>query len=72
MRQGVLLHLSRDRVGYFGLVTKGRLTVGFLYGAARDRHLRKISEKFCLPAEKPKSAVDTQKTKKNRCLGIRG
>ena len=37
----------------------------------RDRHLRKISVNFRLPAEKPKSAVDTQKTNKNRCLGIR-
>ena len=25
----------------------------------RDRHLRKITENCCLPAEKPKSAVDT-------------
>ena len=37
----------------------------------RDRHLRKTSENLCVPAEKPKSAVYTQKTKKNRYLGIR-
>ena len=36
----------------------------------RDRHLRKITEYFCLPAEKPKSAVYTQKTK--RKLGVLG
>ena len=53
------------------------MTVGFLYGAGavtlifRDRHLRKLAEHFCLPAEKLKSAVYTLKTKKNRCLGIR-
>ena len=49
------------------------LTVGFLYGAGaefRDRHLRKVSKNSCLPAEKPKSAVYTQKTKRNRCLSI--
>ena len=45
------------------------MTVGFLYGAGadpnfRDRHLRKITENFCLPTEKPKSAVHTQKPRK--------
>ena len=53
------------------------LTVGFLYGAGAETLIfvtgtsEKISETSRLPAEKPKSAVDTQKTKKNRCLGIR-
>ena len=53
------------------------LTVGFLYGAGAETLIfttgtsGKKSENFRLPAEKPKSAVDTQKTKKNRCLGIR-
>ena len=37
----------------------------------RDRHLRKKIWKFSFPGRKPKSAVDTQKTKKNRRLGIR-
>ena len=52
-------------------------TVGFLYGAGAETLIfatgtsGKKSENFRLPAEKPKSAVDTQKTKKNRCLGIR-
>ena len=53
------------------------MTVGFLYGAGAETLIfvtgtsGKKSESFRLPAEKPKSAVDTQKTKKNRCLGIR-
>ena len=54
-----------------------KMTVGFLYGAGAETLIfvtgtsGKKSETFRLPAEKPKSAVDTQKTKKNRCLGIR-
>ena len=54
-----------------------KMTVGFLYGAGAETLIfvtgtsGKKSENFRLPAEKPKSAVDTQKTKKNRCLGIR-
>ena len=53
------------------------ITVGFLYGAGAETLIfatgtsGKKSENFRVPAEKPKSAVDTQKTKKNRCLGIR-
>ena len=53
------------------------MTVGFLYGAGAETLIfatgtsGKKSENFHVPAEKPKSAVDTQKTKKNRCLGIR-
>ena len=56
---------------------KREMTVGFLYGAGAETLIfvtgtsGKKSENFRLPAEKPKSAVDTQKTKKNRCLGIR-
>ena len=53
------------------------MTAGFLYGAGAETLIfvtgtsGKKSENFRLPAEKPKSAVDTQKTKKNRRLGIR-
>ena len=52
-----------------------KMTVRFLYGAGAETLIfvpgtsGKKSETFRLPAEKPKSAVDTQKTKKNRCLG---
>ena len=53
------------------------MTVGFLYGPGAETLIfvtgtsGKISENFRLPAEKPKSAVDTRKTKKKRRLGIR-
>ena len=53
------------------------LTVGLLYGAGAETLIfvtgtsGKKSETFRPLAEKPKSAVDTQKTKKNWCLGIR-
>ena len=48
-----------------------------LYGAGAETPIfvtgtsRKITESSCLPTEKSKSAVYTQKAKKNRCLGIR-
>ena len=45
------------------------LTVGFLYGAGAETLI--FVTGTWLPAEKPKSAVYSQKTKKNRCLGIR-
>ena len=57
------------------------MTIGFLYGAGAETliYVTGTSAKYpkiCLPAEKPESAVYTQKTKKdinqeNRCLGIR-
>ena len=51
------------------------ITVRFSYGAGAETLFswqapQENNRKFCLPAEKPKSAVYTQKTKKNRCLGI--
>ena len=58
-------------------VLNALLTEGFLYGAGAEALIfatgtsGKKSENFRVPAGKPKSAVDTQKTKKNRCLGIR-
>ena len=51
------------------------MTAGFLYGAGAETLIfvtgtsGKKSENFRLPAEKPKSAVDTQKTKKIQVFG---
>ena len=69
--------LSNSQCGNPQGFSIGRLTVGFLYGAGAEtlkfvtRTSEKIPENFRVPTEKPKSAVDTQKTNKNRCLGIR-
>ena len=70
-QMGIYLYMSKD------LIALRFMTVGFLYGAGAETLIfvtgtsGKKSETFRLPAEKPKSAADTQKTKKNRCLGIR-
>ena len=54
------------------------MTVGFLYGAGAETLIfatgtsGKKSENFRVPAEKPKSAVDTQKTKKKTGVWVSG
>ena len=68
--------LNQPKGFVLGIGTVPIWTVGLLYGAGaetlifRHRHLRKLP-KILVPRQKnSKSAVCTQKTKKNRCLGI--
>ena len=70
---GFYLNTKERKIRVHGITTRHRVFIrSWCWDPDfRDMHLRKLSETFRLPAEKPKSAVDTQKTKKNRCLGIR-
>ena len=59
------------------VICGAEMTVGFLYGAGAETLIfvtgtsGNYLKLFVSRQQKPKSAVDTQKTKRNRCLGIR-